>query len=110
MSATNDSALRCLANSTALLVIAILLPQLFTQLRIGLAHRRLAQLSCDDVVIAAVRDSGRYRVRPAAAAGTAAYTATTTPAPSALTLLISLTCISLTLLTSLAGISLTFTP
>jgi hypothetical protein len=60
-----------------LLVVAILLPQLLAQLRVGLVHRGLAQLTRNDVVVASVGDVGRHGVRPAAAGCTAADTAAT---------------------------------
>src|SRR5512138_605052 len=63
---------------TRLLVVAILLPQLLAQLRIRLLHRRLAQLSRDDVVVVAVGYIGRHYATSATAgqrtAGAAAPT------------------------------------
>src|SRR5690606_22895849 len=56
-------------SAASLLVIAVLLPEFLAQLRVGLVHGRLTQLARDDVVIAAIRDAGRHRVRAAAAAG-----------------------------------------
>jgi hypothetical protein len=74
------------ASAGPLLVIAILLPQFLAQLRISFVLSRLAQLPRDDVVITTVRDIRGRRVGPAAAAGTATYSAATTALTAALAL------------------------
>src|SRR5262249_36961194 len=67
----------------ALLVVAILLPELLAQLRIGFLHRRFTQLTRDDVVVAAVRNVRRHGRWPVAATRAAADTATTAGATAA---------------------------
>src|SRR3990172_4012557 len=47
--------------ASALLVVAVLLPELLPDARVLLLHRRLAELSRDDVVVLAVADVGRHR-------------------------------------------------
>jgi len=94
-----------------LLIIPILLPQFLAQLRIGLVHRRLAQLAGDDVVVAAIRDAGWNGVRPAATAGAAAHTTATAPlatAAFALTLALALTLSGTLAATLLAAGALSF--
>jgi hypothetical protein len=73
-----------------LLIIAILLPQLLAQLRIGFVHCSLAQLPRHDVVIAAIWNIRGRRVGPAAATGTTTHSATTA-ALTAFALAIALT-------------------
>jgi hypothetical protein len=84
----------CLASTRALLVIAILLPQLLAQLGIRLVHRGLAQLARYDVIVAAVRNVGWNGVRAAAACSAPADSAAAallTSAPLTLTLALTLT-------------------
>src|SRR5690242_15807440 len=57
---------------TVLLVVLVLLPQFLAQLRIRLLHRRFAQLTRDDVVVAAVGDVGWIHRAAAAASQRAA--------------------------------------
>jgi hypothetical protein len=84
-------------STSTLFVVAIFLPELLAQLRVRLVHRGFAQLTRDDIVIAAVRNISRNRVRPAAAAGTTAISTTAT-------LSVALTLLPLALaLTALAG-------
>ena len=71
--------------SASFLVLAILVPQLLAQLGIGLRHRGFAQLPCHDIIIAAVRDIRRNRIRAAATLGAAAVAATAATAIAALT-------------------------
>jgi hypothetical protein len=69
------------SSTRVLLIVPIFLPQLLAQLGIGFLLRGLAQLARNDVVVAAVRNVGRHRVRAAAAARAAAdSTAPTLPA------------------------------
>src|SRR5918994_4141685 len=91
--------LRPTPSTRVLLVVPIFLPQLLAQLRIGFLLRGLAQLARDDVVVAAVRNVGRYRVRAATAARATADS--TTPALLAIALALALA-LTLTLSLSLA--------
>src|SRR5690606_9563098 len=72
---------------TALLIIAVLLPEFLAQLRIALVHGCFAQLTRHDVVVAAIRNARGHGVRAAASGGTATDAAATAlPATPTVTL------------------------
>src|SRR5688572_31995192 len=58
--------------SASLLVATVFLPERCAQFRVRLLHRRLADLPRDDIVVLAVRDVGRNRLRALTAGGAAA--------------------------------------